>query len=53
MGLSRARWRATRTHRTALAIAHLPVDDLSAAKRFYVDTLGFSVDFEASTDGKS
>lgn len=36
-----------------LAIAQLPVDDLAAAKQFYVDTLGFSVDFEASEDGKS
>jgi catechol 2,3-dioxygenase-like lactoylglutathione lyase family enzyme len=29
----------------------LPVDDLEAARRFYVDRLGFEVDFEATADG--
>ena len=31
----------------------LPADDLSAAKSFYVDRLGFSIRFEVSEDGKS
>lgn len=35
------------------AIPILPVDDLGAAKEFYVDALGFRVRFEASTDGKT
>ena len=35
------------------AIPVLPADDLSAAKQFYVDKLGFHVTFEASDDGKS
>jgi len=30
----------------------LPADDLSAAKSFYVDRLGFSIRFEVSEDGK-
>jgi catechol 2,3-dioxygenase-like lactoylglutathione lyase family enzyme len=36
-----------------LAIPHLPVDDLAAAKQFYIDKLGFSIAFEASEDGKT
>jgi uncharacterized glyoxalase superfamily protein PhnB len=35
------------------AIPVLPVDDLGAAKEFYVDALGFRVRFEASADGKT
>ena len=35
-----------------LAVPILPVDDLEVAKRFYVDQLGFAVDWEASEDGK-
>ena len=35
------------------AIPILPADDLTAAKRFYVDGLGFQVTFEASEDGKA
>ena len=35
------------------AVPILPVDDLGAAKRFYVDGLGFSVSFEASEDGST
>ena len=35
------------------AIPQLPVDDLAAAKTFYVDRLGFRVLFEASEDGHS
>jgi uncharacterized glyoxalase superfamily protein PhnB len=31
----------------------LPADDLSAAKSFYVDGLGFSIRFEVSSDGKN
>jgi uncharacterized glyoxalase superfamily protein PhnB len=31
----------------------LPADDLSAAKSFYVDRLGFSIRFEVSEDGKN
>lgn len=34
------------------AIPILPVDDLAAAKQFYVDGLGFEVSFEATDDGK-
>jgi len=33
------------------AIPVLPVDDLSVAKEFYVDRLGFTVRFEATEDG--
>jgi catechol 2,3-dioxygenase-like lactoylglutathione lyase family enzyme len=33
------------------AIPILPADDLAAAKKFYVDGLGFTVEFEASEDG--
>src|SRR5579862_9592838 len=33
------------------AVPILPVDDLRVAREFYVDRLGFSVRFEASTDG--
>ena len=35
------------------AVPILPADDLAAAKRFYVDGLGFNVTFEASEDGKT
>jgi predicted enzyme related to lactoylglutathione lyase len=35
------------------AVAILPADDLSVAKRFFVDTLGFRVQWEATSDGKS
>ncbi len=35
------------------AIPILPADDLSAAKTFYVDGLGFSVTFEVTEDGRS
>ena len=35
------------------AIPILPTDDLSAAKAFYVDGLGFRVTFEASADGRT
>jgi uncharacterized glyoxalase superfamily protein PhnB len=31
----------------------LPADDLSAAKSFYVDRLGFSIRFKVSEDGKN
>ena len=31
----------------------LPADDLSAAKSFYVDRLGFNIRFEASEDGRN
>ena len=31
----------------------LPADDLSVAKSFYVDRLGFSIRFEHSEDGKN
>lgn len=34
------------------AIPILPVDDLRAAKAFYVDRLGFAVRFEATEDGE-
>lgn len=33
------------------AVPILPVDDLTVAKRFYVDGLGFRISFEASDDG--
>jgi catechol 2,3-dioxygenase-like lactoylglutathione lyase family enzyme len=35
------------------AIPILPADDLSEARRFYVDGLGFSVRYEVTQDGKS
>jgi len=35
------------------AIPVLPVDDLGAAREFYVDRLGFKLRFEATEDGKS
>ncbi len=35
-----------------LAVPILPADDLSEAKAFYVDKLGFTVTFEASVDGR-
>ena len=35
------------------AIAVLPGDDLAAAKKFYVDGLGFSVTWEFTEDGKN
>ena len=35
------------------AVPVIPVDDLTRAKQFYVDGLGFEVSFEASEDGKS
>ena len=35
------------------AIPILPIDDLAAAKTFYVDGLGFRVTFEASADGRT
>jgi len=35
------------------AVPVLPADDLAAAKRFYVDGLGFRVVFEATDDGKA
>jgi len=35
------------------AVPILPVDDLGAAKEFYVKGLGFRVLFEASHDGKT
>jgi len=35
------------------AVPILPPDDLSVAKAFYVDGLGFSVTFEASEDGRT
>jgi uncharacterized glyoxalase superfamily protein PhnB len=34
------------------AVPVLPVDDLRAAKAFYVDRLGFSISFEVSDDGR-
>jgi catechol 2,3-dioxygenase-like lactoylglutathione lyase family enzyme len=36
-----------------LAVPILPVDDLRVAKHFYVDTLGFDIEFEASDDGRT
>jgi catechol 2,3-dioxygenase-like lactoylglutathione lyase family enzyme len=35
------------------AVPILPADDLTAAKSFYVDKLGFSLVFELSQDGRS
>jgi uncharacterized glyoxalase superfamily protein PhnB len=35
------------------AIPILPADDLTVAKEFYVDRLGFEIRFEASDDGKT
>ena len=35
------------------AVPILPGDDLAAAKAFYVEKLGFRVQFEATEDGKS
>lgn len=35
------------------AIPHLPGDDLGVAKDFYVNKLGFQIDFEASEDGRA
>lgn len=35
------------------AIPILPVEDLATAKAFYVNKLGFRVNFEASQDGRS
>jgi catechol 2,3-dioxygenase-like lactoylglutathione lyase family enzyme len=35
------------------AVPVLPVDDLAAARTFYVDGLGFEVSFEVTEDGKS
>ncbi len=35
------------------AIPILPADDLTVAKTFYVDGLGFRVAFEASADGRT
>ena len=35
------------------AVPILPVDDLEAAKTFYVEGLGFQVLYEASEDGKT
>jgi hypothetical protein len=34
------------------AIPVLPADDLSVAKEFYVNRLGFAVRFEATEDGR-
>ncbi len=34
----------------AQAVAILPADDLSIAKAFFVDVLGFRVEWEATTD---
>jgi hypothetical protein len=35
------------------AVPVLPGDDISVAKDFYVDGLGFQVSFEMTDDGKS
>jgi len=35
------------------AVPNIPADDLSVAKKFYVDQLGFRVLFEVSEDGHS
>ena len=35
------------------AVPIVPVEDLQIARAFYVDTLGFSVTFEASDDGRT
>jgi catechol 2,3-dioxygenase-like lactoylglutathione lyase family enzyme len=34
-----------------LAVAVIPADNISEAKRFYVDKLGFQLTFEAESDG--
>jgi catechol 2,3-dioxygenase-like lactoylglutathione lyase family enzyme len=36
-----------------MAVPILPVDDLGAARRFYVDQLGFDLEWEASQDGRT
>lgn len=36
-----------------LAVPVLPVDDLAVAKQFYVDRLGFDLDWEATEDGRT
>lgn len=36
-----------------IAVSNLPADDLSVAKAFYVDKLGFKVLFDSSEDGRS
>lgn len=36
-----------------LAVPILPADDLSAARVFYVDGLGFEITFEYTDDGRS
>jgi len=38
---------------TERAVPILPADDLEVAKRFYVDALGFDIEFEATEDGKN
>jgi uncharacterized glyoxalase superfamily protein PhnB len=35
------------------AVPILPGDDLSVAKEFYVDKLGFTVEYEATEDGRN
>jgi len=35
------------------AIPHLPGDDLTVAKDFYIDQLGFTLRFEATEDGRT
>jgi hypothetical protein len=35
------------------AVPILPGDDLSVAKEFYVGTLGFTLQWEATEDGKN
>lgn len=35
------------------AVPVLPVDDITVAKQFYVDALGFSITFETSDDRKT
>ena len=35
------------------AVPILPADDLQVAKAFYVDRLGFTIRFEATTDGRT
>lgn len=36
-----------------IAVPILPVDDLPVAREFYLDKLGFDLEFEASDDGKT
>ena len=36
-----------------LAVPILPVDDLGAAREFYVDQLGFDLEWEATDDGRT